>query len=384
MLGKKNSKDTLNIEQLNEVIHISKNVLNVIYVVAIVSLIALGIYLLKHLGIFSFLLTIVSILSPFFIGVVIAWLLEPLVSWLARKGVGRTLSTIAVFVAFVSFAVLLLYLVIPAFIDQLKDIIAMVPEFIDNADGWIQGFFDNLTNLYEYDFTSVKEEIYDVITSFSETITVGLPDFIVNVGGTILSGGINILVGLILGFYLLFDFHNVRKQLLNFVPKKFHHDTIELTDRLNDTLKKYVQGTLFVMFVLFIFQSVTFSIAGLKAPLVFGFFCALTNVIPYIGPYIGGIPAVLVGFSMNPLVGLFTFIAVLASQLLESYVLTPVIMSKTMKLHPVTIIIGLLIFGHFFGMIGMILSTPIISCMKIIFNFFDEKFEFFEMIKNES
>lgn len=81
--------------------------------------------------------------------------------------------------------------------------------------------------------------------------------------------------------------------------------------------------------------------------MVFGLICAITNIIPYIGPYIGGVPAVVVGFAISPLVGLLSLIAVVVSQFLESYVLTPVVMSKTMKLHPVTIIIGLLIFGYF-------------------------------------
>ena len=128
-------------------------------------------------------------------------------------------------------------------------------------------------------------------------------------------------------------------------------------------------------------QSIGFSLAGLKAPIVFGLICAITNIIPYIGPYIGGIPAVAVGFTISPLVGFLSLAAVVISQFLESYVLTPIVMSKTMKLHPVTIIIGLLIFGHFFGIIGMLLSTPVISCIKIIFNFFDEKYEIFEKIQ---
>ena len=136
------------------------------------------------------------------------------------------------------------------------------------------------------------------------------------------------------------------------------------------------------MFLLFIFQSITLAIAGLSSPMLFGMFCAVTNVIPYIGPYIGGIPAVIVGFTISPATGIFTLLAVVIAQFLESYFLNPIVMSKTMKLHPVTIMIGLLIFGHFFGILGMVLATPIISCIKIIFNFFNEKYEIVNMIIN--
>ena len=156
---------------------------------------------------------------------------------------------------------------------------------------------------------------------------------------------------------------------------------MEVTDRLNVSLKNYVLGTIFVTIILFIFQSLGFLIAGLKAPLVFGLICAITNIIPYVGPYIGGIPAVLVGFTISPLVGILTLVSVIISQFLESYILTPIILSKTMKLHPVTIIIGLLIFEHFFGIIGMLVSTPVIACLKIIIQFFDEKYDIFEKIQ---
>ena len=181
---------------------------------------------------------------------------------------------------------------------------------------------------------------------------------------------------------MLFDFNNVKGHLINLIPKNHRKTSIELMDKLNNTLKSYVQGTLKIMFILFVFQSVALAIAGLKAPMVFGLFCAVTNVIPYVGPYIGGIPAVIVGLSISPITGLCTLIAVVIAQILESYFLQPLVMGKTMKLHPVTIMIGLLVFGNYFGIIGMLLATPIISTLKTIFIFLDEKYSIMEKIAN--
>ena len=113
---------------------------------------------------------------------------------------------------------------------------------------------------------------------------------------------------------------------------------------------------------------------GLKAPALFGFFCGLTNIIPYLGPYIGGAPAVIVGFTQSPTIGILTIVVIAVIQFLEGNFLQPVIMSKTTKLHPVTIILGLLVFGYFFGILGMLLSTPIIAVCKTIFQFFDKKY----------
>ena len=128
-----------------------------------------------------------------------------------------------------------------------------------------------------------------------------------------------------------------------------------------------------VMFLVFISQSIGLTLAGLKAPLVFALFCAITDVIPYFGPWIGGIPAVIVGFTISPTVGICTIISILVVQALENYFYQPLIMGHTMKLHPITIMIGLLIFGHFFGIIGMIIATPVIACLKILFEFIYER-----------
>ena len=125
---------------------------------------------------------------------------------------------------------------------------------------------------------------------------------------------------------------------------------------------------------------VVFSIIGLKAPLLFAIFCAITNVIPYIGPYIGAVPALIVGFSISPTVGLLTGASIIVIQFFEGNFLQEYIMSKTTKLHPVTIIIGLLIFGHFWGIIGMAISAPVIGILKIVFNFFDRKWKLLDYV----
>ncbi len=96
----------------------------------------------------------------------------------------------------------------------------------------------------------------------------------------------------------------------------------------------------------------------------------------------GAAVAALVGFSQSSVVGILTLVFIFIVQTLEGNFLTPLFMSKKMNLHPVTILISLLIFEHFFGIIGMVIATPVTALLKIIFNFFDEKFQFFEYTKD--
>lgn len=376
----KKKSDSVDYLKLNEGIRIGVNILKIIFILAIVSLVFICSKLLGDWKILPFIKSILSVISPLFIGIGLAWLFDPLVTALRKKGVSRILGSIFVYIILLSFIYLLVRLMVPSITNQLNDLAQSVPTFINYLKDNIDSFFDNLNNLGDYNFTDIKISIYDSINNLSKSLTVDLPTTVMNVVTSIVSGGVNLLIGLLVGLYMLFDFDNVKKHLYSLIPKKYQRDTITLLNKLNNNLKSYVHGTFLIMFILFVFQSVALSIAGLEAPMVFGLFCAITNVIPYVGPYIGGVPAVVVGLSISPMTGLFVLIAVVIAQTLESYFLQPVVMGKTMKLHPVTIMLGLLIFGHFFGIIGMILATPIISIFKTIFQFFNEKFSIMERI----
>ena len=376
----KKKTDSINYGKLNGGIAIGVSILKIIFILTIVVLIFICSKLLEDWKILSSIGNVLSVISPLFIGIGLAWLFDPFVSYLNKKGVSRILGAIFVYIIFLSFIYLLLRLMIPSITNQLNDLAKNVPNFINYLKENIDKFFENLNNLGNYNFTDIKISIYDSINNLSRSLTIDLPKTIMNAVSNIISGSVNLLIGLLIGLYMLFDFDNVKKHLYSLIPKKYQDDTRTLLTRLNNNLKSYVHGTLLIMFILFVFQSIALAIAGLEAPMVFGLFCAVTNVIPYIGPYIGGIPAVIVGLSISPTTGIFVLIAIVLAQTLESYFLQPIVMGKTMKLHPVTIMLGLLLFGHFFGILGMILATPVISILKTIFQFFNEKYSIMERI----
>lgn len=378
MFNKKRMSKELDYEKLNELIKVGRNFLKLIFGVSIVALVVLITYIGKEWKIMRILGDILTILSPFFIGVIIAWLFDPIVTFFQKKGVKRGIGVTFVYVLLIAIFVLIGNLLMPSLIKQINEIIAAAPQTIKSFGDQLESLISNLAHTYNADVEVLRENVYEVINNLLNSITVDLPSMIISLVKSVLSGGLNIVMGLLIGFYMLLDFDDVRKHLSKLIPVKYRDETDGVIDELNGTLRRYVYGTLIVMFVLFICQSIGMAIAGMKAPLVFGLFCAVTNIIPYLGPYIGGIPSVAIAFTISPRVGIGVLISVLICQLLESYLLTPTIMSKTMKLHPVTIIIGLLLFGHFFGILGMLFATPIISCGKVIINFFVKKYSLFD------
>lgn len=178
---------------------------------------------------------------------------------------------------------------------------------------------------------------------------------------------------------MLLDFDNVSKGIINLFPTKARENIRSLMDIANKNLVNYVQGLLFTTTLVWLGNTIGFSISGLKAPVLFALFCGVTNVIPYIGPWIGAAPAVIVGFTQGIPTGIVTIISVVVVQALDNVIFTPLVQSKNLKLHPVTIIISLLIFGHFFGIIGMVLAAPLIATLKTIFIYFNDKYEFIKL-----
>lgn len=370
---RKKDNNKLDIETLNEVISLGKKILNISFFMIIMCLILFGTYLIKEWHVLSFIKDFFIVILPIFIGLIIAWLFDPLVKWLQGKKVPRIVGCIVVYIAFLSFLTLIIYLIVPSFIGQIKDFIGGIPEILKELKNFVNNFIGNASGVVSYDLSVFKKDIYEYINNIGTSITTNLPKTLINVFTSVISGGATFILGLMIGFYMLFDFDKLNRNILGVMPKNWRGNAQELMVRVNNSLRGYVQGVLIIMFLVFITQSIGLTLAGLKAPLVFALFCAITDVIPYFGPYIGAIPAVIVGFTMSPVVGVFCIVSIVVVQLLENNFYQPLIMGHTMKLHPVTIMIGLLIFQHFFGIIGMIIATPVIASLKVIITFINEK-----------
>ena len=361
-------------DSLNEVISISKKILKIFYLILIV----VGAYLLlrifKELRIFHIILTVLKILTPLFIGIIIAWLLNPFVKWLIKKRVRRGIACLLSYVILIGCIILLIQSIIPLLYKQTIDLVSNFPNIFSDLKAWAENIFANF-NTDTINVESIQENLFSRLDIFSNDLATQLPTTIINGATTLISSIGTFLIGLVIGFFLLLSCNNLGSTLLDLLPKKFRKPTHELCSKINQSLRSYVNGALIDAFVVFVVSSIAFALIGLKAPLLFGLFCGLMNVIPYAGPYIGGAPAVIVGFSLSTGIGIAVLIAIIVIQSIEGNVLQTLIISKTTKLNPVTIIIGLLVFGHFFGIVGMLLSTPIIGVCKVIIKYFDDKYD---------
>ena len=376
MFRKRNDKE-LDIGKINSLVLLGNKVFQILLVMLIVAGVYIGIKVLKELQIFPFVLTILRLLLPLFIGLFIAWLLDPIVSKLKEKGIRRGFGTAICYIVFLGIVFLIVNALIPLLSEQINEFVSnTIPGVYDACRNWINNIFDKFNGIENFDANSMKLELFAKLESIATNLTSSLPAILVTFVTNLFSGVGTFAIGMIIGFYILLDFDKHVKLIYSLVPNHLQKDAYTLVKVVDEPLKRFVIGAIIDCSVVFIISFIGFAIIGLKAPLLFGLFCGITNVIPYAGPYIGGAPAVLVAFSQGTPIGIAVLIFIAVVQALEGNLFQPLIMSKTTKLSPITIILGLLVFGHFFGIIGMVLATPIIGAVKGIILFFDSKYNF--------
>jgi predicted PurR-regulated permease PerM len=346
--------DKIDIKKLNQVLRICSKILKKAYIFIFIISIYIGILILNKLNIMLFIVTVLKILSPLFIGIVIAWLLNPIIKCLERK-LNRTFSVIIVYIIILFLIYLLFSVLIPIFIKETNDFLNMAPELLNNVTDYIDGTFSNV----KLDLSIIKDEMFNIINEFAMNTGKDIPITLVNT----LKGLWSFVLGLIIGFYLLITNSTFIRDILDKYLKK---DTYELLEKIDSILRNYVRGTFLSSLLILVLSAIIFYIGGLKSALLFGFICGITNIIPFIGPYIGAFIPVLVAFTKSMGTGILVTVMILIIQTIEGNIIHPLILSKSIKIHPVTVIISLLVFGYFFGIIGMIISTPLVAILKLL------------------
>lgn len=324
---------------------------------------------------------LLSIISPLIIGIVIAYLLYPLSKFInvfLVKRLKLKCKTHLLSILLTYLAVILLFIVL------VSSIYAMIGGQISSNEN-LSGMFATIGSYIKrynefYDFINkrITESGLsgDVKGYLSKAIKQVAPYLSVSIGSIIkLSAGIgssiiNSFIGLFISFYLLKDYEYFKKLYLDNVCltmkeskfKSLNNTALEI----NQIVSKFIRGQLLVGLIIGIISSIGLSIIGLDFAFLIGFTAGIANVIPYVGPIIGCIPAIIVGLlSPNPIMALWAVLLLLAVQQLDGAVISPKIVGDSMGLHPIFVIMAITIGGTVAGILGMLLSVPIAGIIKL-------------------
>lgn len=314
-----------------------------LYYLSFILIAILGIVFLRLVKIYDIFCTIFGIIFPILFGYIFAWLLYPLSKRLNKK-VDRRVSIVLIVLAFLLFYVLIIWKLIPIFLDNIGNLFDIFNVYQDKLAGY--PFLEGIKNLKSLDI-----------------------DVILDSCGNIISWLIEFVLVHIFGFYILYDYESINAFLRSMVPIKYKRIVLEYVRKMSLNMRIYIKGTLLDTAILFIISSFLYLVIGLEYPILLAGFSAITNIIPFVGPYIGGIPAVLVGLSKSIKLGLVTLGCIIFAQTVESNIINPMIMSKCIKVNPILIIISLSIMGKFFGLLGMLFAVPVIIIFKLTYEF---------------
>jgi len=307
-----------------------------------------------------------SILTPFLISVVVAYLLVGLQKKIQTYNIGQYTSLIITFSIFIVTGAALIIWLVPLLYIQLQAFILDVPNLFNNFLDYMSDLPAKFPELVSSDqiaifFQAVSEEITAIAQNIIKSSISGIQSTI-----TIL---LYIILFPILVFFFLFDRKNIIDGVLKIIPGKremFSNVWAEMDIQLSN----YVRGKTIEIFIVGAVAAIIFSSLGLKYSALLSVLVGLSVIIPYVGAFLVTIPIVIVGLLQF---GLGTQFYLLVSlylllQALDGNLLVPLIFSETLKLHPVVIILAVFIFGSMFGFWGVFFSIPIATFIKAVWN----------------
>lgn len=323
-------------------------------------------FVLFLLGWFAY--HISSILLPFVLAFVFAYLLHPAVVALEKKRFPRWLATSVVMALFVVFILGVFLIVVPILQTQIFALVAKLPAVVQKIWNHIQQLI-----IYTKE-TITPEQLSDISNTVSKTalsvansVVVGIVKFVS--GGVVFFNLVSMfMITPIILFYILRDWRGVESQMSDFVPKKYKKDLGGLWQEINNVLSGFIRGQSMVCLFLGIFYGIGLSLVGLESGLLVGFLAGVLSFIPYFGFLTGIVLSVILGISMDASLGQWIGIAIvfMLGQILEGYVLTPKLVGDKVGLHPVWVIFALFAGGVLCGFVGILIAVPVAAVIGVV------------------
>lgn len=303
---------------------------------------------------------IVIIVLPFVIAGFITYLLHPIVEKLHEKGLPRGLAIILIYVIFFGGIGFALYRGIPVIIEQLKDLAENAPAFAEQYRGWIN-HLQSHTRAWP---DGLQTKMNDGIDAFEKKMDTLLA-MVVNILMNFLNSALIFMIIPFIAFYMLKDFLLIKRAVWYITPKKWRKKGTLFLKDVDDSLGSYIRGQLLVCVIIGSISALLFWIFHLKYPLLLGLIVGATNVIPYFGPIIGAVPAVIIAATTSVKLVIITLVIVFGLQFLEGNILSPYIVGKSLHMHPLMIMVALTAGGEIGGILGLILAVPVLVVLKV-------------------
>lgn len=310
-----------------------------------------------------------TLFAPILIAGFLYYLLNPLVNLLMKMGVKRIVAIALIFILLIGMIVLIFMSVIPNLVEQLVSLAKNIPGFISNMQTWLQEAADNATRFPLFKELDVDKYISNLDVSAGSIIQQSLTGVTNGLGSVI--GKITTVVLLLITvpfilFYMLKDGEKLVPNIERLFPEKQRANIKGLLQQLNKTLSDYISGQAIECLFVGTFTFLGYLLIGVDYAFLFGVIAGLTNLIPYLGPYLGLAPALIYTFFDSPTRALLCILIVLVVQQIDGNVIYPNVIGKSLNIHPLTIILILLVAGNLSGILGVFLGVPVYAILRTL------------------
>ncbi|MDD3520630.1 MAG: AI-2E family transporter [Actinomycetota bacterium] len=346
---------------------------------------------LKNIGIFSwsligFIIIILLIfyviylvrtaITPLLIGIIIAYMLIPLVKLLQKK-MRKIFAVTISYVIFIAIIFILMFFLIPLVIEQFKTFIMQLPYYMQSFSDFLSNLvatntlIQNIQDFFQIESTQLTvEEISKYLLGMLNIENFNIFQGATTVTRTVFSVILNFIIGPILGFYILKDTEIIRSAFLKIIPVRKRLEVDTILTKVNRVFSRYIRGQLIISFIVGALCTIALLILRIDFAVLLGFMAGLFNLIPFLGPIIGAIPAAFTALIVSPLKALLVVIIFVAIQQIDNYVISPNIMKYQIGLHPGIIIFSLIAGGAVFGWIGLLLAVPVVAIIQEILRYY--------------
>ena len=318
-----------------------------------------------------------AVLLPYILGLVLAYLLLPLVNWLDRHmparlhtwQVARLLSILLTYLVLIALIVGFFAFAVPIIADQVNYLVDNWPDLASRVEDWGQRGWGWYTHTIPDDWqqtieTNLKGLLNDVATAIKN----GLVATVRTVSNTI-----SFVIGLVVipfwMFYILHDENQVKNGVLQALPQQLRPDVQCVARLVDDVLSAYIRGQLLLCLFVGGMAMLSLFIIGVPFALVLGIIAGLFEILPYVGPILGAIPAVVVALLSNPASAIWVIVAFFSIQQVENLILVPRISGKSVQLHPAMVMVVLVVGNELAGFWGMLLAVPITATIRDVFKY---------------
>jgi predicted PurR-regulated permease PerM len=303
------------------------------------------------------------IFPPLILAGAIVFILNPFISMLQRRGIPRLAGVAMTYFGFMAVAVLIGLVMWPAVHDQGENLGDRWPDIRTKMETWVDDRAESVKGTpFEFDRKKVTEAFSNTDVSVRDQI-----DQVAKVGVKVFHALLVLILTPIFAFYLLVDLPHLKQVADGLIPSAARPEVLVLARRMNAAVGGFFRGQLVVATIVGIMASIGLLIIGLPFWLLIGMVAGFFNMIPLVGPYIGGIPALVIALTTKePLTALWVIVIMVAVQQIDNHFISPLVMHRVVKLHPVLVMLALLLGGTLGGFFGLLVAVPTAAILKIL------------------